>query len=59
MFILALAGLAVILPKQISNGLNVEDMVDRSLDMITITVPPALPAAMTIGVAFALNRLKR
>lgn len=27
--------------------------------MITITVPPALPAAMTIGTVFAINRLKR
>lgn len=27
--------------------------------MITITVPPALPAAMTIGTVFAINRLKK
>lgn len=31
----------------------------RSLDLITITVPPALPAAMTVGTIISLNRLKR
>ena len=28
------------------------------LDVFTITVPPALPAAMAVGVIFAGNRLK-
>ena len=31
----------------------------ESLDIITITVPPALPAAMTAGVVYAQRRLKR
>ncbi len=31
----------------------------RCLDLVTITVPPALPAAMTAGTAFALARLKK
>ena len=31
----------------------------RGLDLITITVPPALPATMSVGVSFALKRLKR
>lgn len=35
------------------------NLVDRSLDLITITVPPALPAAMSCGVMFAINRLKK
>jgi cation-transporting P-type ATPase 13A2 len=30
----------------------------RALDLITIVVPPALPATLTIGINFALNRLK-
>ena len=34
-------------------------MIDRSLDLITITVPPALPAAMTCGTVFAISRLKK
>ena len=30
----------------------------RALDLITIIVPPALPATLTIGTSFALSRLK-
>ena len=30
----------------------------RALDIITIVVPPALPAAMTVGTVYAQNRLK-
>lgn len=31
----------------------------RALDLITIVVPPALPATLTIGTSFALARLKK
>lgn len=31
----------------------------ESLDLITIAVPPALPATVTFGLAFAISRLKR
>ncbi len=34
-------------------------MIDRCLNLITITVPPALPAAMTAGTVFALGRLRK
>lgn len=34
-------------------------MIIKALDLVTIAVPPALPAAMSVGVVFALNRLKR
>lgn len=34
-------------------------IVIESLDIITITVPPALPAAMTAGIVYAQRRLKR
>ena len=30
----------------------------RVLDLITIVVPPALPATLSIGITFALARLK-
>lgn len=30
----------------------------RALDIITVVVPPALPATLTIGTSFAVNRLK-
>lgn len=31
----------------------------RTLDIITIVVPPALPAAMTVGTVYSQNRLKK
>ena len=31
----------------------------RALDIITVVVPPALPAAMTVGTVYAQNRLKK
>lgn len=31
----------------------------RALDLITVVVPPALPATMSIGTVFSLNRLKK
>ena len=34
-------------------------IVIRALDLITIVVPPALPATLTIGTNFALSRLKQ
>lgn len=33
-------------------------IVRESLDILTITVPPALPAAMTAGVVYAQRRLR-
>jgi P-type E1-E2 ATPase len=30
----------------------------RTLDLLTIAVPPALPAALTVGIVFAQRRLK-
>lgn len=33
-------------------------MILRALDIITIVVPPALPATLTIGTTFAVNRLR-
>lgn len=59
MAILAVLGFLGTLPTMLEQGIPIEDTIDRSLDLITITVPPALPAAMTIGTIFALNRLKK
>ncbi|KAI7592690.1 hypothetical protein KC343_g17858, partial [Hortaea werneckii] len=39
-------------------GLAPHLIVVRALDLITIVVPPALPATLTIGTNFALQRLK-
>ncbi|XP_044277075.1 polyamine-transporting ATPase 13A3 isoform X1 [Varanus komodoensis] len=36
-----------------------ETILIKSLDIITITVPPALPAALTAGIVYAQRRLKQ
>ncbi|KAK5166268.1 uncharacterized protein LTR77_008529 [Saxophila tyrrhenica] len=40
-------------------GLEWHLIIVRALDLITIVVPPALPATLTIGTNFALGRLKQ
>ena len=58
MGLLAVLGFFCTLPFMIKQGYVASAIIDRSLDLVTITVPPALPAAMTIGTVFAINRLK-
>ncbi|KAG2459354.1 AT132 ATPase, partial [Polypterus senegalus] len=36
-----------------------ETLITRALDLVTIIVPPALPAAMTAGTIYSQNRLKK
>ncbi|KAL6452467.1 YPK9 Vacuolar cation-transporting ATPase YPK9 [Candida maltosa Xu316] len=40
-------------------GIDKKVMILRALDIITIVVPPALPATLTIGTTFAIARLKK
>ncbi|KAI9502818.1 hypothetical protein BX070DRAFT_225648 [Coemansia spiralis] len=40
-------------------GLTARVIAIRALDLVTVVVPPALPATMSIGVSFALSRLRR
>ena len=44
---------------QVQRGDDAGHVMLRTLDLITIVIPPALPAAMTVGIVFAQNRLKR
>lgn len=39
--------------------MTVRDIIIKALDIITIVVPPALPAAMTVGRLYAVGRLKK
>ena len=39
-------------------GYGAETIILRALDLFAIAVPPILPAAMTIGTAYSLSRLK-
>ena len=36
-----------------------DEIITKSLDVITITVPPALPLCLMIGMGFALTRMKK
>ncbi|KAJ6594005.1 Ca-transporting ATPase [Mycena capillaripes] len=40
-------------------GLKWHTIVIRALDLITVVVPPALPATLSIGTSFAIGRLRR
>lgn len=39
-------------------GISARDLVLEALDLVTIVVPPALPAAMTVGRLYAQQRLR-
>uniref|UniRef100_A0A670Z756 ATPase 13A4 n=1 Tax=Pseudonaja textilis TaxID=8673 RepID=A0A670Z756_PSETE len=41
------------------NGVKAGEVVKKALDVITIAVPPALPAALTTGIIYAQRRLKK
>nr|XP_032818254.1 probable cation-transporting ATPase 13A4 isoform X3 [Petromyzon marinus] len=41
------------------SGTEAGEVVKKALDIITIAVPPALPAAMTAGIMYAQRRLRR
>ncbi|XP_068624678.1 probable cation-transporting ATPase W08D2.5 [Battus philenor] len=61
-FILAcisLVGLCYTVALKAYRSLTIKDIVIKALDIITIVVPPALPAAMTVGRLYAVSRLKR
>ena len=59
MAILAVVGTIATIPMQWNLNVPVEIIIDRALDLQTVTVPPALPAAMSCGIVFAINRLKK
>ncbi|XP_036938815.1 probable cation-transporting ATPase 13A3 isoform X1 [Acanthopagrus latus] len=64
LFLLCLVGVAGIgfiytIILSIMNKVPAKTIIIESLDIVTITVPPALPAAMTAGIVYAQRRLKR
>ncbi|PSN71127.1 P-type ATPase-like protein [Corynespora cassiicola Philippines] len=56
---IAMVGFVVSFINFVHLGLAWHLIVVRALDLITIVVPPALPATLTIGTNFALGRLKQ
>ncbi|XP_015243077.1 PREDICTED: probable cation-transporting ATPase 13A2 [Cyprinodon variegatus] len=57
--VIALSGTIYIFVTLLKADVTRKELVIRSLDIITIVVPPALPAAITIGTIYAQNRLKK
>lgn len=62
-FVLFLSGLALIgtlysIVILVRNQVSVGQIIIRALDLVTVIVPPALPAAMTVGTIYAQHRLK-
>ncbi|XP_037566605.2 LOW QUALITY PROTEIN: polyamine-transporting ATPase 13A3-like [Dermacentor silvarum] len=61
LFLASLASIGVIytIALKTVRGVPASNIIVRSLDVVTIVIPPALPAAMTIGIVFAQSRLRR
>ena len=62
-FVGVMAGFAILgflwsIAAFVKYGVDVRDVILNACDVVTIAVPPALPAAMTIGTEFAIERLK-
>ncbi|XP_029436037.1 probable cation-transporting ATPase 13A3 isoform X2 [Rhinatrema bivittatum] len=57
--VLAGVGMLYSIVTNAQQGEKVSRILLETLDIITITVPPALPAAMTAGIVYAQHRLKR
>ncbi|XP_071146698.1 polyamine-transporting ATPase 13A3-like isoform X5 [Mytilus edulis] len=56
---IALMGMTYSVVILVRKGVVIPKIILRALDIITVIVPPALPAAMTIGTVYAQNRLKK
>ena len=58
MFIIAFIGIIAIFPFLVMEDASAVVLIDRSLVLVVIAVPPALPAAMSVGIMLAIQRLK-
>ncbi|KAF8313138.1 Ca-transporting ATPase [Clavulina sp. PMI_390] len=60
-FLAGLAGLGFLASavQFVKLGIKLHIIVLRALDLITIVVPPALPATLSIGTSFAVGRLRK
>ena len=57
--LVAMLGFLFTLVTYIQRGVAWRLIVTQALDLITVVIPPALPAAMSIGTSFAIARLRR
>jgi magnesium-transporting ATPase (P-type) len=58
--VIAVIGFFIVLPRLLNYvDASTFDIIALLLNCITIAVPPSLPAAMSFGVGFAIDRLKK
>ncbi|ESN93246.1 hypothetical protein HELRODRAFT_89193 [Helobdella robusta] len=57
--LVACIGMIYTIVLMVKKGESLSLIIIRSLDLVTIVIPPALPAAMTVGIVFAQKRLKQ
>lgn len=58
MAILSGLGFLIAFPFMVSHGIAMIDILFKAMDLLTTTVPPALPACLGIGISIALKRIK-
>ena len=58
LFFLSIIGFLITLYPMINYGYPTINIIIRGLNLITIAVPPALPAAMETGIDYSIRRLK-
>lgn len=56
---IALVGFTYTIITKLSRHVPISDLILEACDLITIVIPPALPAAMTVGCFYAQIRLKK
>lgn len=56
---LSFVGFGISVPFMMQNGIDFGTIMKRSLDLVTTTVPPSLPACLGIGISYALSRLRK
>ncbi|XP_060531702.1 polyamine-transporting ATPase 13A3-like isoform X5 [Cylas formicarius] len=59
LFTIAVSGMAYCLYLYFERGAALKQILVRTFDIITIVVPPALPAAMAVGSVYSQSRLKK
>jgi len=56
---LSFVGYFISVPFMLKNGVDFYTILERSLDLLTTTVPPSLPTCLAIGISYALFRLRK
>ena len=57
--VIALFAIFAVIPIMARKQESIKYMVDCALNIFTFTIPPALPAALTVGTFFAVLRLRK